>query len=297
MSFRISSSVGERRAGPPETISFDPATECEEARADSLVELLHGVLQKKHLIEALNPDVILLQEVAKKDVAASDHPFAAWSGSNPHKGLGVLGVTKARYKVTEAADPSLPWHIPFSVDGLNIIALWAHQHTKDLRYVRVTHEIVDRHADFLSEGSALLMGDFNSNTIWDKVHPGRNHTMLVEKLNGLGLSSVSSRTACVSYEPRIGKPRKGGLMSGLLRGCGCAGFVSGDGLQFYSERENRSAAAPTRWALDQQDLLGLKTVADKPALALRADTEQACQRRRPSSVMGGLAGRLRPVWR
>lgn len=149
--------------------------------------------KKRHLIEALQPDVVILQEVAKKDILAADQPFAAWTGTNPNKGLGVIGFTNARYKLSEHADPNLPWHLPFSMDGLNIIALWAHQLDRELRYVRVTHEIADRHAAFLSSGNALLIGDFNSNTVWDKSHPGRNHSMLVEKLSGLGLSSVSHR--------------------------------------------------------------------------------------------------------
>ena len=79
------------------------------------------------------------------------------------------------------------------LDGLNIVALWAHQATRELRYVRVTHEIVDRHADYLSGGRGLIVGDFNSNTIWDREHPGRNHSMLVDKLSGLGLDSVFHR--------------------------------------------------------------------------------------------------------
>ena len=149
--------------------------------------------KKRHLIEALQPDVLILQEVAKKDISSAEYPFAAWTGSNPNKGLGVLGIASSRYRVTEPVDPNLPWHLPFSVDGLNVVALWAHQLNRELRYVRVTHEIVDRHAGFLSGDKALLMGDFNSNTVWDKVHPGRNHSMLVEKLGGLGLSSVYHR--------------------------------------------------------------------------------------------------------
>lgn len=149
--------------------------------------------KKRHLIDALQPDVVILQEVAKKDITSARDPFAAWTGSNPNKGLGVLGIASARYKITESADPGLPWHLPFSVDGLNIVALWAHQLNRELKYVRVTHEIVDRHAAFLTANTALLMGDFNSNTIWDQVHPGRNHSMLVEKLGGLGLSSVYHR--------------------------------------------------------------------------------------------------------
>lgn len=149
--------------------------------------------KKRHLIEALQPDVVILQEVAKRDILAAEQPFAAWMGTNPNKGLGVIGFTNARYKVSECADPNLPWHLPFSMDGLNVIALWAHQLDRELRYVRVTHEIADRHAAFLSSGNALLIGDFNSNTVWDKSHPGRNHSMLVEKLSGLGLSSVYHR--------------------------------------------------------------------------------------------------------
>lgn len=59
----------------------------------------------------------------------------------------------------------------------------------------MTLKIVDRHAPFLASGNALVMGDFNSNTVWDRSHPGRNHSMLVEKLSGLGLSSVYHRAA------------------------------------------------------------------------------------------------------
>jgi endonuclease/exonuclease/phosphatase family metal-dependent hydrolase len=55
--------------------------------------------------------------------------------------------------MTELSDLALPWHIPFSVDG-------------------------------------LIIGDFNSNTIWDGYHPGRNHSMLVDKLSSLGLESI-----------------------------------------------------------------------------------------------------------
>lgn len=52
--------------------------------------------KKRHLIEALQPDVVILQEVAKKDISAAEHPFAAWTGSNVNKGLGVIGFANAR---------------------------------------------------------------------------------------------------------------------------------------------------------------------------------------------------------
>lgn len=149
--------------------------------------------KKRHLFDKLLPDIAIIQEVSKKDIDGGDYPFAAWVGSNPNKGLGVIGFRQASYRMTEPGDPGLPWHLPFSVDGLNIIALWAHQFDRDLKYVRVTHKIVDRHVGFLGTGRAMIVGDFNSNTVWDSEHRGRNHSMLVEKLAGIGLDSIYHR--------------------------------------------------------------------------------------------------------
>ncbi|MHA7156212.1 endonuclease/exonuclease/phosphatase family protein [Arthrobacter sp. TMN-50] len=151
-----------------------------------------GFTKKQHLIEALQPDIAVLAEVSLKAMTDSDAPFKTWVGSNPNKGLGVLGFTDRTYFEYEAGQ-LLPWHIPFSVDGMNIIALWAHVRTRDLRYVRVTHEIVNRQAEFLRHPRSLLIGDFNSSTLWDKLHPGRNHSILVNKLEQLGLHSVYHR--------------------------------------------------------------------------------------------------------
>ncbi|WP_231377442.1 endonuclease/exonuclease/phosphatase family protein [Arthrobacter sp. 162MFSha1.1] len=151
-----------------------------------------GFAKKRALVEALKPDIAILAETSQRHIAETEATFKAWVGSNPHKGLGVIGFTNRSYMLHEA-DALLPWHIPFTVDGLNIIGLWAHVRDKDLKYVRVTHEIVSRHADFLTSAPSLIIGDFNSNTVWDREHPGRNHSMLVERLQGLGLQSVYHR--------------------------------------------------------------------------------------------------------
>jgi hypothetical protein len=157
-----------------------------------------GFNKKRPLVEALESDVAILPEVSQRHIAETDAPFKTWVGSNPHKGLGVIGFADRSYTLQEAGR-LLPWHIPFTVDGVNIIALWAHVRDKDLKYVRVTHEIVNRHADFLASAPSLLMGDFNSNTVWDREHPGRNHSMLVDKLHGLGLQSVYHQAERVAH--------------------------------------------------------------------------------------------------
>lgn len=148
-----------------------------------------GFAKKRHLVQALNPDIAILPETSQRDIEETEAPFKAWVGSNPHKGLGIVGYTNRSYTLHEAGT-LLPWHIPFSVDGLNVIGLWSHIRDKDLKYVRVTHDVIDRHASFLSSAPSLVIGDFNSNTVWDREHPGRSHSMLVKKLEALGLHSV-----------------------------------------------------------------------------------------------------------
>src|ERR1035438_9616615 len=36
----------------------------------------------------------------------------------------------------------------------------------------------------------VILGDFNSNTMWDREHPGASHTDLVKRLDNLGLVSA-----------------------------------------------------------------------------------------------------------
>jgi hypothetical protein len=103
--------------------------------------------------------------------------------------------------------------------------LWAHQATRELRYVRVTHEIVDQHAEYLASGRGLIIGDFNSNTIWDASHPGRNHSMLVDKLNRLGLDSIFHRQEGTAHGSELGRRDRAEDLTFPIRGWHPSGAV------------------------------------------------------------------------
>ena len=138
------------------------------------------------------PDVVILQECSQKDVNASGATFAYWVGTNPHKGLAVLGFGDHVYSIDSCSTNAYPWFIPLRIDDvqLHVLAVWSHVKTRQERYVRLTHQALDHYQAFLEEGSAIMMGDFNSNTIWDKQHSKQSHTALVEKLALLSLNSV-----------------------------------------------------------------------------------------------------------
>ena len=148
--------------------------------------------RKRDLIMALNPDILILQEVSKKDVEETKADFKHWVGTNPHKGLAIIVFGEHEYRVSDLYTDDLPWFIPLEIADLDlhILGVWAYVKNPQLRYVRVTHAAIEQYQSFLTSAPTILAGDFNSNTIWDTLHAERSHTPLVAKLNALGLKSV-----------------------------------------------------------------------------------------------------------
>lgn len=148
--------------------------------------------KKQKGILALQPDIAIIQECSEKNIKESNAPFYHWVGSNPQKGLGVLGFDNHIYSIDPSYTNDFPWFIPLRVEDmkLNILALWAHKKNQEERYVRITHKAVKYYKSFLEENASIVVGDFNSNTIWDKQHPGQSHSNLVQQLEGFHLRSI-----------------------------------------------------------------------------------------------------------
>ncbi len=150
--------------------------------------------RKRELMLALRPDLLVLQECAERDITGTAAAFRFWVGENPHKGLGVLGFARHDYRIDPAITSDLPWFIPLTIADLDVrvLAAWSHVKTSTVRYVRLTHLAMDHYEQFL-DARSIVIGDLNSNSIWDAKHPGRNHSQLVERLAARGLHSVYHR--------------------------------------------------------------------------------------------------------
>ncbi len=151
-----------------------------------------GFEKKRDAVMSLQPDIVVLQECSAKDIANTDAPFKHWVGSNRHKGMAIIGFANHEYTIDSSYTEEWPWFLPVRVEDvpLHILGLWACVKDQRLRYVRVTHHAIDHYARFLSMSPMIVIGDFNSNTIWDRLHRERSHSELVEKLWSLGLVSV-----------------------------------------------------------------------------------------------------------
>jgi endonuclease/exonuclease/phosphatase family metal-dependent hydrolase len=148
--------------------------------------------RKRDLVLAMQPDLLILQEVSRRDVDAIPAAFTHWVGSNPHKGLAVVGFGQHDYELAECGTEDLPWFIPLRIADLdlNVVAIWACVKTPQLRYVRVIHAALERLDPFIRAAPAVLAGDFNSNAFWDKKHGALDHSHMTARLEAFGLRSV-----------------------------------------------------------------------------------------------------------
>jgi Endonuclease/Exonuclease/phosphatase family len=159
-----------------------------------------GPLERKLAeLEALAPDIAVIPECPQLPALRGS---TFWIGANPRRGLGV--IAKPPWRVAPATRrQGLPRYVqPLRVSGpesFTLWAVWACHHGAD-RYVRGMHRAIDSCTRLLKNGPTVMLGDFNSNAIWDHEHPkDRSHSALVGRLQGFGLAS--------SYHAFYGEPQ------------------------------------------------------------------------------------------
>ncbi|MEZ4622210.1 MAG: hypothetical protein R2867_42815 [Caldilineaceae bacterium] len=159
-----------------------------------------GAFRKKaHLLTALQPTLAVVQECEcpTKLRFPADTPPAddfLWQGDNLDKGVGVFGYGNLHFALDSRYDPTIRHAIPVHVSGdleLHMLAVWAMGHRQKARsYVGQVYHAIQHYADFLCERPTVILGDFNSNAIWDHERKISNHSALVEILAAAGLVSA-----------------------------------------------------------------------------------------------------------
>lgn len=148
--------------------------------------------KKAAFILAYKPDILVIPECEcpeklqfkKEEFIPND---ILWIGSNQHKGLGIFSYSDYKFKLLDCYNPNYKNIAPIEVTGGKIdfimFAIWANNpDDKDGQYVTQIWKAINYYEEILSGKRIILIGDFNSNTIWDKPRREGNHSTVVKKL-------------------------------------------------------------------------------------------------------------------
>ncbi len=141
-------------------------------------------------ISALEADIYVIQECENpaESTSVTYKNFAKnglWTGENKNKGLGVFA--RDGICLTENTWPKFCLRNFLSIrvnNCFDLVAVWACKPYIEEYYIYQYINISN-----YSE-STVIIGDFNSNVIWDKKHAARTHGAVVQELNEIGLCSA-----------------------------------------------------------------------------------------------------------
>jgi exonuclease III len=156
--------------------------------------------KKAASILAYQPDILIIPECEnpeklKFESKAQLPTDVLWYGNNPDKGLGVFSYSNYKFELLDCHNPDFKNILPIAVTGgdidFTLFAIWANNtEDKEGHYITQVWKAIHYYEPLLSESKTILIGDFNSNTIWDKPRREGNHSTVVEKLEAKKIFST-----------------------------------------------------------------------------------------------------------
>jgi exonuclease III len=156
--------------------------------------------KKAEYIFAHKPDILVVPECENQEKLKFAEGLQLptdilWYGKNQHKGVGVFSFNDYKLELLDCHNTSFKNILPISVTGGKIdfilFAIWANNpDDKDGAYVTQVWKALNYYENLLSESKTILIGDFNSNTIWDKPRREGNHSTVIAKLEAKQIFST-----------------------------------------------------------------------------------------------------------
>jgi exonuclease III len=156
--------------------------------------------KKASLILEHKPDIVIIPECEHPDklkfepgVSLPDDIF--WFGNNQNKGLGVFSYSNYKFQLDKNHNSDYRTVLPLLVTNkklkFTLFAIWANNpQDKGYEYIGQVWKALNFYTGLLKNKKTILVGDFNSNTIWDKPRREGNHSTVVDFLAGKGIHST-----------------------------------------------------------------------------------------------------------
>lgn len=147
--------------------------------------------KKAAVILKHKPDILIVQECEhpEKLIYTDDIPVpndVFWYGSNQNKGIAVFSYCDMRIQLLDVHESKFRYVIPLTIFNdkihFTLFAVWCQKLEKHDCYTEQIWNAIHFYDQLLKFDNVIIVGDFNSNSIWDKPRRIYNHTNLVKEL-------------------------------------------------------------------------------------------------------------------
>jgi exodeoxyribonuclease III len=157
--------------------------------------------KKAAQILKIKPDILVVQECEHPDRLlyanlACEPTQQLWFGENQTKGLGIFSYSDFRFELHDHYNPAFKYVVPIRVTGsleFILLAVWAMDDKVNRRdrYIGQVWNAINYYSKEI-DGNTVLIGDLNSNKIWDLEKPMKsgNHSDVVRHLNEKRMESA-----------------------------------------------------------------------------------------------------------
>lgn len=157
----------------------------------------NGALRKKfHLLNVFSADVLVIQECENPEVT-KDLAYLEWAGQylwtgeNRHKGLAVFVKNGLKLEALNIDAGRLQMFLPCRINDVSLLAIWTKEaDSPTFKYIGQLYKWLQLHRHHLIGGETMVIGDLNSNAIWDVWDRWWNHSDVVNDLEGIGIRSL-----------------------------------------------------------------------------------------------------------
>jgi len=160
-----------------------------------------GAFRKKNEnIFSYNPDILIISECENENklkfgkLTPKPSDFF-WYGDNENKGIGIFSYSNYRFELMREFNPKFRYIIPLKVtndkQSFLLFGIWAmgNKENHEARYIGQIWLAINYYTE-LFKNETILVGDFNSNKIWDYKERVGNHTDVVKFLEKKNIESL-----------------------------------------------------------------------------------------------------------
>ena len=160
----------------------------------------NGAFRKKFQnILNFNADIYIIQE-CENPAEVNDNEYQYWAvnhlwiGDSKNKGLAIFAKPEIILKKLDWSnrykDHFVKHFLPCSVNqDFDLLAVWTHRNNSpNFGYIGQLWKYLQVNKDKLNK--TMIVGDFNSNAIWDEWDRWWNHSDVVNELKEIGIESL-----------------------------------------------------------------------------------------------------------